>query len=122
MGGLRRWMRNLERNARETSGWMVLIDERDGSTYQVPKDAFLQLLGSLEPDVMNTPEEERPEPEPWMLEVAPRLQHLYDTNGNPFWLEDMRWSGKTAANAREGETTTLDRRRVPTSRCLYLWE
>jgi hypothetical protein len=105
--GIRRWIRKVEAASKEASGTIVLVDERDGSTYQVPRDAPLQILGSLEPDVMNWPEEERPEPEPWMLEVAPRLQHLYFTDGSPFWLSDQTHTGKAAANTmKEGETTT----------------
>jgi hypothetical protein len=103
MGGLRRWARSLERDARGTSDTMTLIDERDGSTYQVPRAAFLQILGSLEPDVMNWPEEERPEPEPWMLDVLPRLQHLYFTDGNPFWLSDQTHTGRAASNTMREE-------------------
>jgi hypothetical protein len=99
--GIRRWLRRVERDSRETSEWVVLIDERDGSTHQVPRDAFLQILGSLEPDVMNTPEEERSELEPWMLEVLPRLQHLYFTDGSPFWLSDQTHTGKAASNTEE---------------------
>ena len=92
MGGLRGWIRRAERAAKASSDEIVLIDERDGQTFEVPKDAFPRVLGSLMVE----------DPDPDVAQILDRLDHLvYRDSGARFWLEDMRWSNKAAANAKE---------------------
>jgi hypothetical protein len=93
MGGLRRWVRNLERTSRETDDMIVLVDVETNQTFSVPKTAFLDVLASFA-------DEEEPDPE--MAPLLERLDRLVarDT-GERFWLEDMTHTGKTAANTEE---------------------
>ena len=95
MGGLRRWARNLERDARATSGSMTLVDTESGEEFSVPKDAFLLVLASF-----NDEAEVDPEIQP----LLDRLDRLVDRDtGERFWLADMTHTGKTAANTEEEE-------------------
>jgi hypothetical protein len=96
MGGLRGWIRRAERAAKEASGEIVLVDERDRQTYHVPKDAFSLVLVATAGE----------EPHPAIEAILPtdddpdKLERLYYANGEPFWLEDMTHTGKAAANEK----------------------
>ena len=91
MGSLRHWIRRAEKAARASSDEVVLLDEESGETFQVPRDAFPRVLGSLMVE----------DPDPDVAQILDRLDRLVYPDGTRFWLEDMRWSGKTAANTKE---------------------
>ena len=83
MGRLRYWIRKAEKVAKETSGEIVLIDELDGQTYSVPKDAFALMVAAVGGE----------EPDPAIEAILPteddpdRLERLYYANsGEPFWV------------------------------------
>ncbi len=89
--GIKRWLRRIERDARESADTTVLVDEGTGETFEVPKDAFLRVMGSFNGE----------EPDPEIVQILDRLDRLvYRDNGQPFFLSDMRHSGKTAANEK----------------------
>jgi hypothetical protein len=96
VGRLRHWIRRAERAAKETSGEIVLVDERDGRTHHVPKDAFSLVLVAAVGE----------EPDPAIETILPtdedpdKLERLYYSNGEPFWVSDMTHTGKAAANEK----------------------
>ena len=92
MGGLRRWMRRIERDARESSDTFVLIDTQTNETFEVPRTAFLHVLASFD-------DEEEPDPE--IAPLLDRLPFLVDRDtGEPFFLEDNTHTGRAAANEK----------------------
>ena len=92
MGGLRGWIRRAERAAKASSDEIKLLDEESGETFQVPRDAFPKVLGSL---MVEDPDDD-------VAQILDRLDRLvYFDTGERFWLEDMRWSNKTAANTEK---------------------
>ncbi len=92
--GIRRWLRRIERDAKESGDTMTLIDTETGEEFEVPKTAFLLVLAAFD---------EEAEVDPKVVPLLGRLDRLVDRDtGEPFFLSDMRWSGKTAANAEEG--------------------
>jgi hypothetical protein len=87
--GLRRWLRRMERDAREAVDTTVLVDGKTGEEFEVPKDAFLHVMASFGDEA----------PEPQIAEILDCLDRLvYRETGEPFWLEDMTHTGRTAAN------------------------
>jgi hypothetical protein len=89
--GIRRWLRRIERDARESADTCVLLDERTGEEFEVPKDVFLHVMGAFAGD----------EPDPKIAQILDRLDRLvYRDSGQPFWVEDMTHTGKTAANEK----------------------
>jgi hypothetical protein len=99
MVNLRGWIRRAEAASREASGEVVLVDERDGRTHHVPKDAFSLVLVAAVGE----------EPDPAIKAILPteddpdKLERLYYSNGELFWLTDMTQTGKAAANSVGGE-------------------
>ncbi len=87
---LRHRIRKVEAATREAAGTMTLIDERDGSTHHVPRDAFLRLLGTAWEQGRNP---QSAEIDPEIAEIVPteddpeKLYHLFLTNGDPFWWQ-----------------------------------
>ncbi len=89
--GIRCWLRRIERDARESADTTVLVDEETGEEFEVPKDAFLRVMGSFGDE----------EPDPQIAPLLDRLDRLVYLNiGKPFWVEDMTHTGKTAANEK----------------------
>jgi hypothetical protein len=87
-------IRRLERAAQEASGEIVLVDEKYGSTHHVPRDAFSLVLAASISEVDESIEAILP------TENDPdKLERLYYSNGEPFWVSDMTFTGKAAANA-----------------------
>ncbi len=86
MGGLRRWVRRLEHSSREMAGTIILMDEETGAEFEVPKGAFFLVLDAAVGEA----------PDPTIEAILPteddpdRLQRLYYTNGEPFWLYPTR--------------------------------
>ncbi len=73
--GIRRWLRRIERDAKESADTTVLEDE---------EDLYREY--------------------PWMKEILPRLDRLVHRNsGDPFFLEDMTHTGKAASNTMSEE-------------------
>jgi len=78
-------MRRIERDARESSGTYILVDEETGEEFEVPNDAFLRVLCADEG-----------EPNPSIEAILPteddpyRLERLYYDGGKPFWLYPTR--------------------------------
>ena len=90
--GIRSWLRRIERDAREAADTTVLVDEETGEEFEVPKDAFLRVMGSFDDA----------EPDPQISPLLDRLDRLvYSSTGERFWLEDMTHAGKTAANTEQ---------------------
>lgn len=88
--GIRRWLRRIERDARESSDMTVLVDEETGEEFEVPKGAFLLAMASFGDE----------EPEPEMAPLLDRLDRLvYRDTSEPFFVSDMRHTGKAAANS-----------------------
>jgi hypothetical protein len=99
MGGLRRWARNLERDARESVDTYVLLDTETGEEFEVPKNAGLLVIANALVD-----EEDLYQMYPWMEPLGPRLHRLVDRDtGDPFFLEDIRHTGKAASNTMREE-------------------
>jgi hypothetical protein len=97
VGGLRRWVRRIERDARGAGDTMTLVDTETNETFEVPKTAFLHVIGSFDDE----------EPDPETAPLLERLDRLVDRDtGEPFWLEDMTHTGKAAANAEKEEEHT----------------
>ena len=94
MGGLRHWIRRAERAARASSDEITLLDEESGETFQVPRDAFPRVLGSL---MVEDPDDD-------VAQILDRLDRLVYPDGTRFWLEDMRWSNKTAGSGKMANT------------------
>jgi hypothetical protein len=90
--GIRRWLRRIERDARESADTTVLVDTETGEEFEVPKDVFLHVMGSFDDAELDP-------------EIAPLLDRLdrlvYSSTGERFWLEDMTHTGKTAANTQQ---------------------
>jgi hypothetical protein len=96
--GIRRWLRRIERDSKESADTITLLDTETHERFEVPRNAGLLVIANVLED-----EEDLYHEYPWMKEVLPRLNRLVDRDsGSPFFLEDMRWSGKTAANVEEG--------------------
>jgi hypothetical protein len=76
----------------------VLVDTQSGEEFEVPKTVFLHVIASFDDE----------EPDPQIEPLLDRLDRLVDRDtGEPFFLKDMRFSGKAASNTvKEGETTT----------------
>ncbi len=89
--GIRRWLRRIERDARESADTIILLDQETGETFEAPKGAFLHVLASLGDE----------EPDPAIAPLLDRLGRLVvrDT-GERFWLEDMTHTGRAAANEK----------------------
>jgi hypothetical protein len=82
----------IERDARESADTTVLVDEETGEEFEVPKDAFLHVMGSFGDE----------EPDPEIAPLLDRLDRLvYRNTGERFWVEDMTHTGKTASNAEK---------------------
>jgi hypothetical protein len=98
MGGLRRWLRRIERDSRETSDTSTLLDVESGEEIEAPRNAFLLILEAATSE----------EPDPAVAPLLDRLDRLvHRDNGEPVFLSDMRFSGKSASNTmKEGETNT----------------
>jgi hypothetical protein len=97
MGGLRRWLRRVERDSKESSDRMILLDTETGEEFSVPSNAFLLVLEVAAGG----------EPDPRVQPLLDRLDRLVDRDtGEPFWLEDMTHTGKAAANAEKEEEHT----------------
>ncbi len=77
MGGLRRWLRRVEHDARESADMIVLVDGETGETFQVPHDAFMRVLCAAHGD----------EPDPEIAPLLDRLQRLVYTDSEPFWWQ-----------------------------------
>jgi hypothetical protein len=92
--GIRRWLRRIERDAKETSGTFVLVDVESGEEFEVPRYAALDVLANALVD-----EEDVYLSYPWMKPILPRLNRPVDDRdtGEPFWLYPTR----TAANTEE---------------------
>jgi hypothetical protein len=87
----------IERDARKSADTTVLVDEETREEFEVPKDAFLHVIGSFDDE----------EPDPQIAPLLERLDRLVDRDtGEPFWLEDMTHTGKAAANAEKEEEHT----------------
>ncbi len=87
--GLRRWLRRIERDSRETADTFVLLDTETGEEFEVPKSAFLLVLAAYD---------EEAKVDPKVVPLLGRLDRLVDRDtGEPFFLEDMTHSGKTAS-------------------------
>jgi hypothetical protein len=74
--GLRRWLRRIEHDARESAGTCILVDEETSEEFKVPQDAFMRVLCATEE-----------EPDPQIAPLLDRLQRLFYTNGDPFWWQ-----------------------------------
>ncbi len=81
---LRHWIRRVEAASKEAVGMDVLIDERDGETFHVPRDVFLKVLDA---GVTDEPHPAIAELVSGMEEDPNRLQHLFYSNGDPFWWQ-----------------------------------
>ncbi len=89
-------MRNLERSAKESSGTFMLLDVETGEEFEVPRDAGMLMIAHALDD-----EEDVYDRYPWMRPLGPRLHRLVvRDSGEPFFLEDMRHTGKAASNAK----------------------
>jgi hypothetical protein len=81
--GLKDRIRRIERG--EQGDHFVLVNERTGEEFRVPRDAFLRVLGAVL-------EEEGVDELADML--SPHLHELVDKDtGQRFWFEDMIHSG-----------------------------
>jgi hypothetical protein len=100
--GIRRWLRRVERDSRESADTITLVDTETGEEFSVPREASLLVMANVLED-----EEDLYDRYPWMKPILPRLNQLvHRDNGEPFFLEDMTHTGKTAANTiKEGDTT-----------------
>jgi hypothetical protein len=97
--GIRRWLRRIERDSKDARDTVILLDVESGEEIEAPRDVFLRILASAY-------HEEEPDPE--IVPLLHRLDRLvFRDNGEPVFLEDMRHSGKTAAQhawlAEQGE-------------------
>ncbi len=89
--GIRRWLRRIERDARESADTTVLVDQETGEEFEVSKHVFLHVMGSFNGE----------EPDPEITPLLDRLDQLvYRDTGERFWLADMRHTGKAAANEK----------------------
>jgi hypothetical protein len=96
--GIRRWLRRIERDSKETADTMTLLDTETGEEFKVPRYAALDVLANALVD-----EEDVYDRYPWMKPILPRLNRLVDRDsGQPFFLEDMRHTSRAAANTEEG--------------------
>ncbi len=96
--GIRRWLRRVERDSKESADTMTLLDTETGEEFEVPRYAALYVLASSLDD-----EEDVYREYPWMRPLGPRLHRLVDRDsGEPFFLSDMTHTGKTAANREKG--------------------
>ncbi len=84
--GLKDRIRRIEHG--EQRDHVVLVNERTGEEFRVPRDAFLRVLGAVL-------EEEGVDELADML--SPHLHELVDKDtGQRFWFEDMIHSGLTS--------------------------
>jgi hypothetical protein len=100
------WRRAL---AKKTAHTHTLVDTATGEEFEIPAGALLDVwVGFLDCAVNDDKE-----PDSTIQAILPteedpdRLHRLvFKDSGSPFWLSDMRHSGKTAWNAeQEGERT-----------------
>jgi hypothetical protein len=97
MVNLRGWLRKIERDSKESADTIVVVDSENGDEIEVPRNAGLYVIANALED-----EEDVYREYPWMKEFLPRLDRLVlRDSGEPFFLEDLRWSGKTAWNAEQ---------------------
>jgi hypothetical protein len=91
--GIRRWLRRVERDSKESADTIWLIDTETGEEIEAPRNVFLLILEAATSE----------EPDPAVAPILDRLDRLvYRDNGEQVFLSDMRWSGKTAANVEKG--------------------
>jgi hypothetical protein len=70
----------------------VLVDEDTGEEFEASKDAFLRAMGAFGDEELD----------PQIAPLLGRLDRLvYRESGQPFFVEDMTHSGKTASNAEK---------------------
>jgi hypothetical protein len=93
--GIRRWLRKIERDSRESADTLILLDTQTGEEFEVPRTAFLLILAAFD---------EEAEVDPVVVPLLDRLDRLVirDT-GERFWLSDQTHTGRAAANTMSEE-------------------
>jgi hypothetical protein len=95
--GLRRWLKRVERDSKESSGTYTLIDTETGEEFEVPRDAGMLVIAHALED-----EEDVYSLYPWMRPLGSRLHRLVDRDtGEPFFLYPTRTATSNTLDKEE---------------------